>query len=98
MIRHTALFKFSSVDKEALSRAFEEAFNEFFNNGFTEHESFEFGADLGIREGNFDFGVTVVFKDEDGYIKYNLSEAHQELLRATVLPNISDRASLQFRI
>lgn len=93
-----ALFKFASDDTEKLAKVFEEAFTEFFTNGYTEHKGFEFGRDLGIREGNFDFGVTVLFDDPEGYTKYNLSEAHQELLKAIIVPNISDRAALQFRI
>ncbi|MDA8277221.1 MAG: Dabb family protein [Actinomycetota bacterium] len=98
MIRHIALFKISSDNKEAVIKSFDEEFYKFLSVGFTDHKGYEFGVDLGIREGNFDYGVTVVFDDEDGYKRYNTSDAHQELLRNVVVPNISDRASLQFRV
>ena len=98
MIRHVALFNFATNDKEALIKVFEEAFVEFLQNDYTAHRGYDFGADLGIREGNFDFGVTVIFDDEEGYRKYNVSEAHQNLLRSTITPNISSRASIQFKI
>ncbi|MDA8025010.1 MAG: Dabb family protein [Actinomycetota bacterium] len=98
MIRHVALFKFSSDDKNILANIFDKAFVEFLTKGYTDHKGYDFGRDLGIREGNFDYGVTVIFDDEDGYQSYNVSEAHQELLRTVVAPNISDRASLQFKL
>jgi Stress responsive A/B Barrel Domain len=60
--------------------------------------SYGFGPDLGLREGNADYGVVGVFADLEAYQAYASLPYHLDLIRDRVLPILAERSALQFRI
>jgi Stress responsive A/B Barrel Domain len=59
---------------------------------------YEFGSDLGVNEGNFDFAVFAGFDDMDGYLAYRDAPEHVAIIRDHVLPITQSRAAVQFEI
>lgn len=57
--------------------------------------SYEFGADAGINEGNFDFAVVAEFDDRDDYVVYRDHPAHRALIADLVAPHVAERAAVQ---
>jgi hypothetical protein len=60
--------------------------------------SYEFGSDLGVNEGNFDFAVFAGFDDMDGYLAYRDNPEHRAMIREHILPIASERAAVQFEV
>jgi hypothetical protein len=59
---------------------------------------YEFGSDLGVNEGTFDFAVFAGFDDMDGYLAYRDNPEHAAIIRDHILPIIESRAAVQFEI
>jgi hypothetical protein len=57
---------------------------------------FEFGADIGVNEGSYDFAVTATFDDLDGYLAYRDNPAHRTMIKDVILPITATRAAVQF--
>lgn len=57
---------------------------------------FSSGTDLGVNEGNFDFAVSAVFDDLDGYLAYRDNPDHRAMVRDHILPIAAARAAVQF--
>lgn len=55
------------------------------------------GFDLGIRDGNFDFAVSVDFDDEAGYLRYRDHPAHQQVVADRIRPVMAERAGIVFK-
>lgn len=59
---------------------------------------FEFGSDLGVNEGSFDFAVFAGFDDMDGYLAYRDNPDHRAMIRDHILPITESRAAVQFEV
>lgn len=59
--------------------------------------SYTLGDDLGLREGNWSFGIVADFKDTDSYRAYDQDAAHNRL-RARLAPMAEQVARLQFEL
>jgi hypothetical protein len=59
--------------------------------------SYTLGDDLGLREGNWSFGIVADFEDEASYREYDLEPVHNEL-RARLAPHVERAARVQFRL
>jgi hypothetical protein len=60
--------------------------------------AYGFGPDLGLREGNADYGVIGVFADLEAYQAYATLPYHLDLIRDRVMPILAERSALQFQI
>lgn len=58
--------------------------------------AYTFGADLGLREGTWDFAVVADFETEADFRTYADHPAHQAFIREKLQPVLADRASIQF--
>jgi hypothetical protein len=58
--------------------------------------SFAFGSDLGVNEGNFDFGLSATFDDIDGYLAYRDNPEHRAMIRDHIVPIAESRVAVQF--
>jgi len=58
--------------------------------------TFQHGTDLGIREGNADYGITAVFNDEETFRAYMASPQHQQIISDLVTPHLQARSAVQF--
>ncbi|WP_299052877.1 Dabb family protein [uncultured Nocardioides sp.] len=56
------------------------------------------GQDLGLREGNASYSLTVDFADEDAYRRYDLDEEHNRIRRELFAPISSEIRRIQFRL
>ncbi len=55
-------------------------------------------ADIGINQGNFDYGVTADFADEAGYLTYRDHPAHQAVLSGFIVGHVAQRVAVQLRL
>ncbi|MFP5022595.1 Dabb family protein [Pseudonocardia phyllosphaerae] len=56
------------------------------------------GVDLGLREGNASWSITVDLADEDAYRAYDLDEEHNRLRREVFGPLSASVERIQFRL
>jgi hypothetical protein len=56
------------------------------------------GRDLGLREGNASYSLTVDFPDEDAYRRYDLDEEHNRIRRELFAPISREIRRIQFRL
>lgn len=63
-----------------------------------EIRSYAFGADAGLREGNWDFVVVGDFDDVEAYLTYSGDATHQAVIADHIAPNISERAAVQYEL
>ena len=59
---------------------------------------YEFGPDLGLRDGTWDYVVVGDFDDVDGYRAYADDATHQALIADHIAPNIVERAAVQYEV
>jgi hypothetical protein len=53
------------------------------------------GADLGLGDGRWDYGVVATFDDAAGWRTYDEHPAHAEVLARVIAPHLQDRAVVQ---
>ena len=58
--------------------------------------AFRAGPDVGINDGNFDFGVVADFDDADGYVAYRDHPEHRKIVEEFIRPIRGQRAAIQF--
>ena len=58
--------------------------------------AFRVGPDMGINEGNFDFGVVADFDDAGGYVTYRDHPEHRKIVEEFIRPIRGQRAAIQF--
>ena len=59
---------------------------------------YQFGSNLGVNPGTFDFAVTATFDSIDDYLVYRDHPDHKALIAEFTQPYIENRASIQFEI
>ena len=97
MIRHTALFKWTTeaTEEQKAAVAAELASLPPIVSAI---RGFELGADLGVAAGNFDFAVTADFDDEAGFFAYRDNPVHREIVSRTITPILAQRVAVQFKL
>jgi len=95
MIRHTVIFRWSPEATPEQKQLVESLLGQLPSLVPTIRE-FSFGTDLGVNEGNFDFAVSAVFDDLDGYLTYRDNPDHRAMVRDHILPIAAARAAVQF--
>lgn len=58
--------------------------------------SYDFGSDLGLRDGNGEFAVVAQMATAEDVIAYLDHPLHQELVKTYVLPHAAERRAVQF--
>lgn len=58
--------------------------------------SYRFGRDLGLADGNFDYGVVATFDDLAGYEQYRDDATHRQVIADYIVGNVTERAAIQF--
>ena len=59
--------------------------------------SYTLGDDLGLKDGNWSFGICADFEDEASYRGYDLDEEHNRL-RAELAPHVERVARTQYEV
>jgi hypothetical protein len=97
VVRHVALFRWKpEASSEDISRL-EEALRAL-PAKIPAIRSYRFGRDLGIQDGNADFGVVADFADEKALESYWNHPDHQAVLRERVRPIMAQREAIQYVI
>lgn len=59
--------------------------------------AYDFGPDVGIAEGSFDFGVVGDFDDAESFLAYRSHPAHRAVDQL-IIPMVREHASIQYEI
>jgi len=96
MIRHTALFKWTTgaTDEQKAAVLAELAS---LPPIVPSIRGFALGPDVGMAVGNFDFAVTADFDDDAGFFAYRDDPVHRDILSRTITPIVAQRAAVQYR-
>jgi hypothetical protein len=96
MIRHIVLFRWKEDATDAQKKR---AANEVATlpSLVPSVRAFACGEDVGINQGNYDFGVTADFEDAGGYVAYRDNPDHRAMVDAHILPIVAERAAIQFQ-
>ena len=95
--RHTLMLRFTDDATEAQKSALYEGLArmpkvmEFIRR-------YEFGPDLGLREGNPDLGLVADFDSEADWRKYSDNPDHLELIRDTIRPITAAAYRVQYEV
>ena len=95
MLRHIALFRLKPDAPADARQSLEEGLF-LLAQTIDVIESYDYGADLGLREGNFDFAVVADFRDADAFRAYVDHPDHQAFLEQRLRPVLEERVSIQF--
>ncbi len=97
MIRHVALFRLKEDAPAGTRQALEEGLS-LIAQTISEISNYEYGGDLGLREGNFDFGVVADFENAESFETYVNHPEHQAFLKKRLMPVLAERVSVQIEI
>ena len=95
MFRHMVMVRFADDTTEEQKEAMRTALRRL-PELISEVRSYRFGDDLGLRDDNFDFGITADFDDKDGFVVYRDHPDHQKVIADLITPIITARAAVQF--
>lgn len=97
MIRHIVLLRWTEPLGPAETEAFE-ADLAALPGAIAALSTYEFGADLAIADGNFDYAITATFADADDFVAYRDHPAHQALIATHIAPRVAQRSAAQFDV
>ena len=95
MLHHVVTFQLSSDAPAGQAERICEAINALATT-LPEVRSGGAGADLGLREGNASFAVSLVFDDVDAFKVYADHPEHVRIIKEMIAPNIDSRSPVQF--
>ena len=97
MIRHIAMFTFKPDAPATTAQSLEEGLFSLAQT-ITEIAAYTYGADLGLRDGNYDFAVVADFENDEDFNTYANHPDHQAFIQDRVAPILEKRVSVQFEI
>mgnify|MGYP002263006911 CR=1 FL=1 len=97
MIRHIALFRLKAEAPAGTLKALEDELFQLAQK-IPEIERYDYGSDLGLREGNFDFGVVADFETAEAFKAYATHPDHLAFIERALVPVLDERVSIQFEI
>ena len=97
MIRHIALFRLKPDAPEGARASLEEGLFQLAQT-ISDIAAYDYGEDLGLREGNFDFAVVADFIDAAAFWRYANHPDHQAFIRERITPVVDERVSVQFEV
>eukprot|EP00039_Didymoeca_costata_P012527 m.180755 g.180755 ORF g.180755 m.180755 type:complete len:103 (-) comp15502_c0_seq4:2150-2458(-) len=96
--RHVVMFKWDTEKASAEHRAGVGAELDKMAKSIDTIVSFKHGKDAGLSESNFDYVLVVDFANEEGYVTYRDSPAHQEFLTKNIKGFIQNRSAVQHKL
>jgi hypothetical protein len=97
MLRHIALFRWKEGTTAADVSRVEEGLRPL-PSQIPCIRSYRFGRDLGIQDGNADFGIVADFEDEDALRTYAEHPVHVAVVRERIHPFVRTREAIQYVI
>ena len=97
MLRHVALFRWKpEATPEDVSKV--EAALRQLPAKIPCIQSYRFGRDIGIQDGNADFALVADFVDEEGLETYANHPDHQDVIKELIRPIMAQRHAIQYVI
>ena len=97
MVRHVALFNWKPETTAADVSKVEEALHQL-PTKIACIQSYRYGRDLGVQEGNADFALVADFIDEQALETYANHPDHQAVLSSLIRPITERRVAIQYVI
>jgi hypothetical protein len=97
MLRHVVLFRWKPNTTEAQVASIESALHRL-PAQIPCIQSYRFGRDLLIEEGNADFALVADFADQEGLETYANHPEHQAVVRERIRPIMQTREAIQYVI
>lgn len=97
MVRHVALFRWKPETAEADVSKLEQDLRAL-PTKIACIQSYRFGRDLGLQEGNADFAIVADFTDDAGLEQYASHPDHQAVLNGRIRPMLAHREAIQYLI
>jgi hypothetical protein len=97
VVRHVVLFRFNPDAKEADKQSLRAGLTEL-GGAVPEIRRYEFGDDLGLADGNFDFAVVAEFASPSDFDTYAAHPLHQRLITELVRPILAQRVALLYEM
>jgi hypothetical protein len=95
MVRHCVLFRFTDATTPAdVERIVAEASK--LPGAVPSIRAYEFGPDLRLGQGSWDFAIVGDFDDADGWAAYDGHPAHERFRSEVIGPHVADRAAVRF--
>lgn len=95
MVRHVVLFRFHPETPDAKKQSLRDGLSEL-RVAIPEIRRYEFGDDLELADGNFDFAVVAEFADSNDFKTYAAHPRHVRLIAELVRPILAERVALQY--
>lgn len=96
-IRHIVLFNWNSETPADHAERTTVALAEL-RSKIPQIRSYQYGANLGVNPGTYDFAVTAEFDSVDDYLVYRDHPDHKAFIEKYTAPYIDTRASIQFQL
>ncbi len=97
MVRHVVLFRLKEDAPEGTLHSLTKALARL-PECISEISAYSYGRDLGLREGNFDFGVVAEFENAEAFAAYVDHPDHQSFVQDLLTPVMAERVALQFEL
>ena len=97
MLRHVVLFKLKSDAPSGAVQALEEGLFQL-PQSIPEIAAYEYGPDLGLRDGNFDFCLVAEFDSPESFERYVVHPDHQRFIAERVTPVVAERVAVQYEL
>ena len=95
MLRHVVMFRFKDDASSNARQSVEDGLARL-PGVIEEIEAYRFGADLGLREGNFDYCLVAEFADAEAFARYVDHSEHQRFIAERLAPVVAERVSVQY--
>ena len=97
MLRHVVMFKLNDDAPANACDSIEEGLASLART-IPEIEAYEYGSDLVIRDGNFDFCLVAEFADAAAFDRYVVHPEHQRFIQQRIRPVVAARVSVQYAL
>jgi len=95
VVRHVVLFRFAPDTSDAAKQSVRDGLAAL-KRSIAAIQRYEFGDDLHLVDGNFDFAVVAGFANIADYRSYAADPLHLQLVRERIAPILAERAAVQF--
>ena len=97
MLRHVVLFKLKEDAPKGTLALLKDELGAL-SKSIPEIRAYDYGSDLGLRDGNFDLCLVAQFDDAEAFNRYVIHPDHQRFVSDCLTPVAADRVAVQFEV
>jgi hypothetical protein len=95
MLRHIVMFKFKKDAPADAAASIEQGLSQLAQS-IPEIAAYDYGRDLALREGNYDFCLVAEFADAEAFGRYVVHSDPQRFIQQLLTPVVAERVCVQF--